>query len=209
MKPAIACTWLGTVPYAQALAQQRAYRESMIRGQAPEAMWFLEHPSVITVGRRAVGDLPEPAVLAALGIQVIPTERGGLATWHGRGQLMGYTLLNLRQRGLSARDLVYIIEQGIIQWLAEVSITATRRCAYPGVWVGSDKIASVGLHVRHGMAMHGFSLNLTNYLFGFSLITPCGITDGGVTSVQRLTDHAMLPEQVWSAVAQQLVRAMG
>jgi lipoate-protein ligase B len=87
-------------------------------------------------------------------------------------------------------------------------VEARRRCDAPGVWVGPDKIAAIGLHVRRGVTMHGFALNLVNDLRGFALITPCGIVDGGVTTLLRLRGRAPAPEAAWPSVARDLARAL-
>ncbi len=193
--------WLGRVPYGKALAQQRERRDAIVAGQAPEAIWLLEHAPVITTGRRRVGDLPSAAQLAEHGTELFHTERGGLATWHGPGQLVGYLLLDLPSRGLKVKAAVCAIEKGLIDWLAAQGVVASRRKGYPGVWVNGDKIAALGIHVRRGVTLHGFALNLCNDLAGFGLITPCGIPDAGVTTLQQLTGRHVEPASVAIEVA--------
>jgi lipoyl(octanoyl) transferase len=174
--------WLGRVPYAEALQRQRERREAIVAGQAREALWLLEHDPVITTGRRAVDGL-DPA---RLGMEVVQTERGGLATYHGPGQLVGYLLLDVGSRGGSVRGTVCAVEAGLMAWLDErLPRPAARREGHPGVWVGKDKIAAIGLHFRRGVSMHGFALNLTVDLERFRGFVPCGVEDGGVTSLQR------------------------
>jgi lipoyl(octanoyl) transferase len=182
--------WLGRVPYAEALERQRQRREAIVAGQAPEALWLLEHEPVITTGRRAV-DLDSER----LGVPVIQTERGGLATYHGPGQLVGYLLLDIGRRGGSVRGTVCAVEAGLIDWLRPQLMTG-RREGYPGVWVGRDKIAAIGLHFRRGVSMHGFALNLTVELERFQGFSPCGIEDGGVTSLQRELGRSPAPGEV-------------
>ena len=197
-------TWLGRVPYAWALALQHTRRDAIVAGTAPEVLWLLEHEPVITVGRRAVPDLGD----LAGDIPVVRTERGGLATWHGPGQLVGYLLVDARRRGWSVKGIVRGIEDGITSWLAAAGVAAGRRSGAPGVWVGGDKICAVGLHFRRGVSMHGFALNLGNDLSGFAAIVPCGITDGGVTSLARLGVPAPTPEQAAPSVATWVGRAL-
>ena len=171
--------WLGRVGYRWAWRLQSLRRESVIKAVAPEAVWLLEHDPVITTGRRQV---PE---LSVAGLEVVRTERGGLATWHGPGQLVCYLILDIRRRGKTVRGTIEGVEQAVIDYLDTLGLEAGRRCGFPGVWCGPDKLCAVGLHVRRGVSMHGFALNLTPDLSAFSLFTPCGIRDGGVTSVAR------------------------
>ena len=190
-------TWLGRVPYGWALSLQRARRDAIVAGLAPDALWLLEHEPVITVGRRAVAELGERVGETP----VVRTERGGLATWHGPGQLVGYLLVDSRKRGWSVKGIVHGLEGGVIAWLAERGVTAARRSRAPGVWVGDDKICAVGLHFKRGVSMHGFALNLVNDLAGFAAIVPCGITDGGVTTLARLGVPAPTPAEAAASVA--------
>ncbi len=196
--------WLGRVPYGWTLALQRTRRDAIVAGTAPEALWLLEHDPVITLGRRAV-----PELGSIVGeIPVVRTERGGLATWHGPGQLVGCLLVDARRRGWSVKGMVRGIEDGIGAWLWAMGVAAGRRQGAPGVWVGDDKICAVGLHFRRGVSMHGFALNLVNDLSGFAAIVPCGITDGGVTSLARLGVAAPTPEQAAPSVAASVGRAL-
>ena len=174
--------WLGRVPYRESLARQRSRREAVIEGAAPEAFWLLEHDPVLTTGRRPV---PGADGLAALGCEVVATERGGLATFHGPGQLVGYLILDLGRRGHGIRAMITGLEQGILAWLRGRGVPAERRPGFPGVWIGPDKVCAVGMHFRRGVSMHGFALNLRTDLSWFGRFTPCGITDGGVTSLER------------------------
>lgn len=196
--------WLGRVPYAEALERQRAYREARIAGERSDVLWLLEHDPVITVGRRHVPDLRPEALVAP----VVSTERGGLATYHGPGQLVGYLLADVVARGLSVRATVEALQDGLIAWLATVGVAAARVDGRPGVWVGGDKIAAVGLHFRRGVSMHGFALNLTTDLRGFSGFVPCGIADAGVTSLERVIRAAPEPASAWSEVGEWVAAAI-
>lgn len=190
--------WLGRLGYRWAWRLQRLRREAVIAGHAPEAVWLLEHDPVVTTGRRPVEVLPD-------GIEVVRTERGGLATWHGPGQLVGYLILDVGSRGMGVKSTICGVEEGIVRWLGGLGIVAGRRAGYPGVWVGRDKICAVGMHFRRGVSMHGFALNLTADLSGFEAIVPCGITDGGVTSVRRLLGACPTPLEASSDVGRVLV----
>ena len=175
----------------------------MVAGRAPEALWLLEHDPVITTGRRPVEQLPD------VGIDVVRTERGGLATWHGPGQLVGYFIVDVARRGLGVKRTIHGVEEGILQWLQEKDLPAARRSGFPGVWVGRDKVAAVGMHFRRGVSMHGFALNLTPDLSSYRHIVPCGIQDGGVTSVQQLLGESSTPKQAWESVGAHLVDTLG
>lgn len=201
-------THLGVVPYRAALRYQRLRREAVISGAAPEVLWTLEHPPVITTGRREAAGVPAAGWLAARGIDRVAVERGGLATWHGPGQLVGYPILSLEARKIGVKAYVSALEAGIIAWLAGVGIAASRREGYPGIWVGRDKICALGVHVHRGVTMHGFALNLCPSFDGFSLINPCGITDGGVTSLERLGVAGITPAAVSAAVGAAVLGAV-
>jgi lipoate-protein ligase B len=199
--------WLGRVPYGWAWRLQHLRRDAIVAGRAPEAFWLLEHDPVITTGRRAVDDLPAEAVLHLKGVSLFRAERGGLATWHGPGQLVGYLLLDIARHGHKVRTFVCAVEQGIIDWLRARGVGAHRREGYPGVWVGREKICAVGFHFRHGVSMHGFALNLCPNLGGFALITPCGIVDGGVTSLALVGGGVLAPWEAAESVAEAVIAA--
>lgn len=206
-RPEIERRWLGRVPYGEALEAQRARREALMAGQASEALWALEHDPVITTGRRAAAGLPDEVWRTTHGVALYETERGGLATWHGPGQLVVYAILDAGGRGHGPRSLVAALEDGLIAWLAGQGAAATRRAGYPGVWVpsstspaGLDKIAAVGLHFRRGFTLHGLALNLCPDLRGFDAIVPCGISDASVTSLERVLGRAPGPEEAAAAV---------
>jgi len=185
--------WLGVLPYQWALQLQRQRRRAVIDGRAPEAFWLVEHPPVITLGRRGgqLRDVPG-------GVEVVSVERGGLATVHLPGQLVGYPIVDLGGRGGSVRRMVHAIEEGLIGWLADHQIDAARWPGRPGVWVEGAKIAAVGLHFRRGVSLHGFALNLAPDLDAFDWVVPCGHRDARTTSVQALRGDAPRP---WQAAA--------
>lgn len=189
--------WLGRLGYRWAWRLQQLRRDAIVAGRAPEALWLLEHDPVITAGRRDVA--------APVGTDVVRTERGGLLTWHGPGQLVVYVLIDAAGRGLGARRTVEAVEQGVIDWLAGVGVAAGRRSGHPGVWVGRDKICAVGMHFRRGVSMHGAALNLCPDLASFSGFVPCGIEDGGVTSLAALRGSAPAPHEAADAVGACLV----
>ncbi len=205
---ALPWTWRGRLPYALALEEQRQRRADILAGRAVEEIWLLEHDPVITTGRRQVEDLPEPALLQQRGISLHQTERGGLATFHGPGQLVAYLLVDAGARGIGVRDFVSRVEDALIRTLAQLGLGAARRAGFPGVWVGSDKISAIGLHFQRGVSLHGLALNLCPDLSAYSLFSPCGIQDGGVTSVKALLGRSPSPRELAPALGGQLAEAI-
>lgn len=205
MTTGIALHWLGRVAYAPVLEAMRAHREGILAGEADEVVWLLEHEPVVTLGRR--GGEVDPARLASTGTEVVATERGGLATWHGPGQLVGYLLIDLGARRWAVRSAVDGVEQGLIRWLASVGIEGRTEADAHGVWVGDAKIAAVGLHVRRGVTMHGFALNLQPDLTAFDAITPCGLR-APVTSVAACGGPSIAAEDAAFRVAEHVVDAI-
>tara|TARA_B100000530_G_C15845583_1_gene443130 strand:+ start:330 stop:974 length:645 start_codon:yes stop_codon:yes gene_type:complete len=200
--------WLGTLSYDTALDLQRKRREAVISAKAPEVLWLLEHEPVITTGRRKVDNLPSEESLRKSGVSLHQTERGGLATFHGPGQLVAYPIIDCWSRRLGAKGTVHALEQGVIRWLERHSIPAERRSGYPGVWIGKSKICAVGMHFRRGVSMHGVALNLNMDLDQFSMFTPCGITDGNVTHLANFTDSPPTPEQAAPSLAADLIYSL-
>lgn len=191
----LAWEWLGRRAHAPVWFAQRARRQAILSGDAAEVIWLVEHPPTVTVGRRPAVGTPTAAELAARGLDYSRTERGGLATWHGPGQLVAYPVVDLGARRLGVRRFVALLEDVIIEWLATLGVLAGRRAGAPGVWAGGDKIAAVGIHIRRGVSIHGLAVNITPDLSAFDNIVPCGITDAGVTSVAAMGGTVMvLPE---------------
>ena len=202
-RPRCEARWLGRVGYGEALAlQESRSRELKDRqlegGRGDETLLLLEHPPVITLGRNAAEAdvLADAERLAALGVTVEKTNRGGQVTYHGPGQLVGYPILDLnpdrRDVGRFLRDL----EETLIRTLAAFGIEAGRSAGSTGVWVGDAKIAAIGVHLSRWVTTHGFALNVTTDLDAFSLIVPCGIRTRAVTSMQRLLGHPVDLEEV-------------
>jgi lipoyl(octanoyl) transferase len=177
--------WLGRVEFGEALAlQEEIVAKKRENGLAPDELLLLEHEPVYTIGRtpdksslRGTSHLPYP---------LFPINRGGQATYHGPGQLMGYPIVDLRRCGQDLHKYLRWLEQLLIDLLAEYNIAAARREGLTGVWVvGADrKIASIGVGVRHWIAMHGFALNVCGDLAPFAKIVPCGITNVSMTSME-------------------------
>jgi lipoyl(octanoyl) transferase len=176
--------WLGRVPYEEGLRLQEHWVVSKAEDPAlPDRLLLLEHEPVYTLGRsmdpESVGGpqgLPYP---------VIQTNRGGKATFHGPGQLVGYPILDLRRRGQDLHRHLRTIEDGLIELCARVGVQASARPGLTGVWVGERKLASIGVGVRRWISMHGFALNVCGELEGFQRIIPCGLEGVEMTSLEK------------------------
>lgn len=181
---------------------QEETARALKEGVGEERLFLLEHPPVITLGRNArSGDVLHDADhLARLGIAVERTNRGGQVTYHGPGQLVGYPILSLhadrRDVGRYLRDL----EEVLIRTLARFGIDAGRTAGWTGVWVGGEKIASIGVHLARWVTTHGFALNVTTDLAAFDLIVPCGIRGRGLTSMRRLLGREVRLDEVARAL---------
>ena len=183
--------WLGRIGYGRALALQKEAVARIARGGL-ETFLLLEHEPVFTLGRNASAAdvLFTPEKRRELGIELVETDRGGKVTYHGPGQLVGYPVLNLDPDRRDVRRYVGDLERVLIDTLADFGVTASRSTArerVSSVWVGNDKVAAIGVHISRWITTHGFALNVTEEpLPYFQGIVPCGITDGGVTSVERV-----------------------
>ncbi len=191
--------WLGQMEFARALAlQQEIVLKKRDDCSVEDQLLLLEHEPVYTIGRT-----PDQSSLSAkgrirrgeLGGAHLPhplfvINRGGQATYHGPGQLMGYPIIDLRRCGQDLHKYLRWLEQLLIDLLAENGIVASRRESLTGVWVGDRKIASIGVGVRHWITMHGFALNVSGDLSPFNHIVPCGINDVAMTSMEKETGAA-------------------
>jgi lipoyl(octanoyl) transferase len=172
---------LGLADYESTWHNMQAFTASRTPDTVDE-LWFLQHPPVYTLGRNS-----KPEHLHdTRDIPVIPVDRGGQVTYHGPGQLVVYTLLDLTRRRLGVQSLVRLLEQTVIDLLADYRVTGHRRDKAPGVYVNGRKIAALGLRVKHGRAFHGLSLNVDMDLEPFTRINPCGFNDLEVTCMTDL-----------------------
>lgn len=179
----LAIQWLGRVRYEQALALQDRLAAERRTGSIPDQLLLLEHEPVYTIGRT-----PDQTSLRGgshLRHPVIETNRGGQATYHGPGQLIGYPILDLRQHGQDLHKYLRALEELLIRVCAEFGVAARRREGLTGTWVVDRKIASIGVGVRHWISMHGFALNVCGDLAPFEEITPCGIAGVSMTSLEK------------------------
>ncbi|MDF2522848.1 MAG: lipoate-protein ligase [Clostridiales bacterium] len=180
---------LGLIEYQSALDLQLKVHKLRQQELIEDVLFLLEHPPVITIGTsgKEANILVDKVLLTLAGINVYHTSRGGDVTYHGPGQLVGYPIINLNNHGKDIKSYVRRLEETFIQLLGkEFDIKAERNPAYPGVWVGNDKITALGGSVLRWVTMHGFAFNINTDLEHFRWINPCGITDKGVTSLQKL-----------------------
>ncbi len=178
----------GLVPYDEGLRLQREAHAARRAGLGPDTLFLLEHAPVVTLGRGARREhllLGEEA-LAARGVEVRETDRGGDVTWHGPGQVVAYPVLDLRSRGLGPRDYLRSLEGIVVGVLAGWGVRGETVEGRTGVWVGGAKVCALGVRIAGGVSMHGLALNVSVDLRAFDAIVPCGIRDAGVTSLDRL-----------------------
>ncbi len=178
--------WLGTkIDYHQGLETQHRLVENLLKGDQQNHFLSLEHAPIYTIGRtRDTSSLGEST--EHLPYDVIETNRGGQATYHGPGQLTGYLIVDLRLLGKDLHAYIRALEEALIQTCLEYGIKAKRQEGLTGVWTNGKKLASIGVGVKKWISMHGFAINITQEsLRGFSSITPCGIDQVVMTSVEN------------------------
>jgi lipoate-protein ligase B len=185
------------------MALQDALVQQRLDNQIPDTLLLLEHPPVITLGRRGSRNdiYPTETELAQKGVTVERTTRGGLVTYHGPGQLVGYPIVHLRSLHLTVPCYVRALEMAIITALQTIDIQAHIDEDYVGVWTSQGKIAAIGVAQRHGVTLHGFAVNLQPDLSHFALINPCGIGALGVTSAAALLGHQVDVTEFKTAIA--------
>lgn len=195
---------LGRVEYAASLAAMQDFTDRRDT-DTPDECWLVEHPSVFTLG---LAGKPEH-VLEAGDIPVVQCDRGGQVTYHGPGQVVLYTLLDLKRAALGVKALVTTLEQAVIDLLAQTDIVGERRSGAPGVYVAGAKIAALGLRVRRGCCYHGLSLNVAMDLALFGRINPCGYAGLAVTDLRTLAPAAANPARIGVRLAQVLAASLG
>lgn len=195
---------LGLLPYGEALELQAQLVEDRKAGRIPDQLLLLEHPPVITLGVKARKDrsnvLATPEALSAAGVELFETGRGGDVTYHGPGQLVGYPILDLRPDRCDVHRYVRDLEEALILAAATFGVTSGRLEGLTGTWVGTEKLAAIGVRISRWVTSHGFALNVTTNLSHFDLIVPCGIVDKGVTSLERLTGSHLAMDRVEDSI---------
>jgi len=176
---------LGTLPYGEALQAMREFTTGRTEATADE-IWVLEHPPVYTLGQGATTALKQD-----LGIPVVASDRGGEITYHGPGQAVLYTLVDLARRRITVKRFVWLLEQAVIDL---VGVRAERRPGAPGVYVGGAKLAALGIRVKRGRAYHGLAINVDMDLAPFAAIDPCGYPGLAVTQLSDLGIHSTVKD---------------
>ena len=204
----VAACWLGSVPYREAWDLQRRLVVGIHAGELPETLLLLEHPHVFTMGRNGEPShlLWDEAERGRRGVELVWSDRGGDATYHGPGQLVGYPLLDLRRRGRDILAYLRRLEQSLIEYLAALGVQAAPGGpGLTGVWAWDGdqqrKVAAIGVKVSHWITSHGFALNLSSELGYFDGIVACGLEGTSPTSVARLSGRSPSPEKAAFAYA--------
>jgi len=182
---------LGVVGYEEALALQRRLVEERKAERVPDLLLLLQHPPVITLGVKGDGGraniVATPERLDALGISIHETGRGGDVTYHGPGQIVGYPIVDLRPDRCDVHRYVRDVEDVMIRVCADYGVRAGRIKGLTGAWVEAEKIGAIGVRIARWITSHGFAFNVSTDLDHFRLIVPCGISDRGVTSLEKAT----------------------
>ncbi len=190
--------WLGRISYQEGLELQNELVEKRLEGSTPDTVLLLEHEPVYTIGRtRDRSSLINPENLP---YPVFETNRGGQATFHGPGQLVGYLILDLNAYGKDLHTYLREIESILIDFASEFGIRSERREGLTGVWIDDRKLASIGVGVRKWISMHGFGLNVSRDLHGYEAIVPCGIPDVTMTSLETESDQDLTTEEAASRI---------
>jgi len=195
---------LGLVPYAEALALQRALVEERRADRVPDLLLLLQHPPVITLGVKGDGGRSNVVAtterLDQLGIEIHETGRGGDVTYHGPGQIVGYPILDLRPDRCDVHRYVRDVEEVMIRVCADYGLSAGRIAGLTGTWIGAEKIGAIGIRISRWITSHGFAFNVNTDLDHFGLIVPCGIADRGVTSLEKATGRRVTINEAEDAV---------
>ncbi len=202
---------LGLVDYADGLRLQRERVAARKADLIPDTLLLLEHPHVYTLGRNAKKDnlLLSVEQLTMRGVQVFEIDRGGDVTYHGPGQLVGYPILDLTQHRRDISWYMRSLEEVLIRVARDYGIEAGRLAGAPGVWVGNNKLAAMGVHISRWVTSHGFAFNINTDLRYFDWIVPCGLRDKGVTSLQKLLGRRIEMDEVAEKVVLHFGKVFG
>ena len=199
----------GLIDFNDAWRRQRELSDAILHDNHPDTLVFCQHPAVITLGRNTQSGsvLASQELLKSIGVDVVEINRGGEATIHNPGQLVGYPIFQLQRTKPDLHWFLRTIEQCIIDALSEIGIGSGRVEALTGVWIKEQKkICAIGIHCSRWVTSHGFALNVNNDLQLFSTIVPCGITERGVTSVHELIGDKISLDNVQVLVEEQFAR---
>jgi lipoyl(octanoyl) transferase len=208
---AVRACWLGSVPYRRAWDLQRSLVEQVRAGEAEDTLLLLEHPHVYTMGRKGTVEhlLWDEAERQRRAVDLVWSDRGGDATYHGPGQLVGYPIIDLARHGLDLLVYLRSLERSLIAYLADLGLVGAAVPGLTGVWVGGAKVGAIGVKFNGGVVSHGFALNLTTDLEYFEGIVPCGIADKKATSVESLNRVRLMTEAAAHDYAEHFARAFG
>ncbi|MBI5525558.1 MAG: lipoyl(octanoyl) transferase LipB [Deltaproteobacteria bacterium] len=204
--------FFGRVPYPRGVALMNAAAQALAAGKAGPRLLMFEHPPIVTLGVRGRGSsfLIPPSELATRGVDLWRADRGGDATWHGPGQLVGYPVVDLRVLHFAVPIFVLAVEEALIRWLGDRGAECIVKKGFPGVWTpDGGKIASIGVRVARGITTHGFALNLEGPLPGSETIAPCGMRGGRLTTLERLTGGRVPPREAAPGVAAAVAAGFG
>jgi lipoyl(octanoyl) transferase len=201
-RPVLGLRELGLRPYEPVWRAMQAFTDGR-DPDTPDELWSVRHPPVFTLGQAGKRE----HVLAAGEIPVVQVDRGGQVTYHGPGQVVLYPLLDLRRLGVGVRELVDLIEQSLIDVLADFGVSAARREGAPGVYVGAAKIAALGLRVRRGCSFHGLAFNIDMDLEPFARINPCGYEGLPVTQLSAFAEVSL--EEARDRLVERLAALLG
>jgi lipoyl(octanoyl) transferase len=204
--------WLGRTPYREAWDLQAELVTALRDGDAPDTLLLLEHPHVFTMGKAARLEhlLWDEAERARREVDVIWSDRGGEATYHGPGQLVGYPILNLEHLSLTIPQYLQKLEQSLIDYLHQLGIDSQPGApGLTGVWSRGEKLAAIGIKLNRSIVSHGFALNLTTDIGYFDGIIPCGHADKRPTSVQAITGEKVETSAAAQAYAEHFARIFG
>ncbi len=196
---------LGRLPYLEAWEIQKSLFKKRMEGKAQDTLLLVEHDPVYTLGKNA--DAVHLLESRSQSAQVIQVDRGGDVTWHGPGQIVGYPILDLRPYNLNVKSYVNTLEEVIIRSLDKLEIKSQRKQKFPGVWVGDEKIAALGVKISRRITMHGFALNVHPDLSYYSGMIPCGISEFGITSIEKTLKKHIEMERVKEIVANEMNRS--
>lgn len=202
---------LGLIGYAECDCLQRGLMTARSAGEIPDTLLLLEHPPVITLGTAGGEEsiLADPAEIERAGVAVFRTDRGGNVTYHGPGQLVGYPIFDLREHGKDVHLFLRNMEKAVIGCLADFGVAGHAAPGYTGVWVGEEKICSIGIAVRRWITCHGFALNVNPSFEHWALIRPCGLVDRRVTSLERLLGRDPGMDVVKDSIVQAFSKVFG
>jgi lipoyl(octanoyl) transferase len=210
---------LQTLAYRPAWELQERLHAEVVDG-GPERILLVQHPPVITLGRRPKPDahlLASAEDLARLGVELVHTDRGGDITFHGLGQIVAYPIIRLGDHGLSVGGYVRALENAVIAALADLGVPSRRISGAVGIWTGPEnrpaKICAIGVRIRRGVSMHGLALNVETDMSYFNLIVPCGLSGAAVTNLRAILGEATPPmdavKQILVAALQRQLTAVG